>query len=138
MSISSIMNVLSAEDPALPREFVVDADGREKFRKYLPFPAFTTTVENYSYPYVIGRLGWEFPCVVPSDWEAFHLHGATNAVTIADWKAALDATVLKQGVFTMIFHPHGWIRNDQMVELIDYAVKRYGKPSASTGFPITL
>ena len=27
----------------------------------------------------------------------------------------------------MIFHPHGWIRNDQLVELIDYAVNKYGK-----------
>ena len=28
---------------------------------------------------------------------------------------------------TMVFHPHGWIRNDQMVELIDYAVAKHGK-----------
>src|SRR5262249_26299988 len=44
-----------------------------------------------------------------------------------DWKAALDCTVIKKGVMTMVFHPHGWIKNDQMVELIDYADKRYGK-----------
>src|SRR5262249_32029439 len=64
--------------------------------------------------------------VVPSDWEGFHLHGANNPETVADWKAALDDTVRKQGVFTLIFHPHGWIRNDQLVDLIDYADKQYG------------
>src|SRR5438445_6598962 len=27
----------------------------------------------------------------------------------------------------LIFHPHGWILPQQIVELIDYAVQRYGK-----------
>jgi putative membrane-bound dehydrogenase-like protein len=116
---------------------VIEPDGRERFRKYFPtatnaatrvsLEAFTTTIENYPYPYVIGRLCWEFPCVVPSDWEAFNYHGATNALTVSDWKAVLDAVVLKQGVFTMVFHPYNWIRNDQLVELIDYAASKYGK-----------
>src|SRR5205085_4674961 len=61
------------------------------------------------------------------DWEAFNCHGATNEVTVNDWKAALDAVVRKQGVFTMIFHPHNWIRNNQLVELISYAATQYGK-----------
>ncbi len=123
---SSVMNILSARDTALPRDLVLDADGHDKFQKYVPFPSFTTTVENYGYPYVIGRLAWEFPATAPSDWEAFHLHGANDPQTVADWESALDATVLKQSVFTMIFHPHGWIRNDQLVELVDYAVKKHG------------
>src|SRR3989454_5406669 len=50
-----------------------------------------------------------------------------NPTTVADWKTALDATVLKQGVFTFIFHPHGWIRPEQMVEFIDYAVQKHGR-----------
>lgn len=124
---SSVMNIPSSADEALPRELLVDADGREKFRKYVPFPSFTTTVENYPYPYVIGKLCWEFPGAVPSDWEAQHLHGTNNPVTVADWKAALDATVLRQGTFNLIFHPHGWIRNDQIVELIDYAARKHGR-----------
>jgi hypothetical protein len=124
---SSVMNILTPKDAALPRELVVDPDGREKFRKYLPFPSFVTTIDDYPYPYVIGRLCWEFPAAVPSDWEAQHLHGTNNPATVADWKASIDATVIKQGTFTMIFHPHGWIRNDQLVELIDYAVSKYGK-----------
>src|SRR5436190_19620945 len=28
---------------------------------------------------------------------------------------------------TFIFHPHGWIKPEQMVEFIDYAVTKYGK-----------
>src|SRR5204863_10097646 len=50
-----------------------------------------------------------------------------NPVTVADWKAALDATLIKQGTFNLIFHPHGWIRNEQIVELIDYVVGKYGR-----------
>src|SRR5258707_1134841 len=123
---SSVMNILTTNDSALPRDLLINADGRERFRKHVPFPAFSTTIEDYPYPYVIGRLCWEFPGVVPSDWEAQNLQGTNNSATVADWKAALDATVIKQGVMNMIFHPHGWIRNDQIVELIDYAVQKYG------------
>ncbi len=89
--------------------------------------SFVTTLEDYPYPYVIGKLCWEFPCVLPSDWEAQNIHGTDNPVAVADWKVALDVAVIKQGAFTMIFHPHGWIRNDQIVELIDYAVSKYGR-----------
>jgi putative membrane-bound dehydrogenase-like protein len=133
---SSVMNLITPRDSSLPRELVLDPDGSERFRKYLPgetnavirksMKSFVTTIEDYPYPYVIGRLCWEFPAMVPSDWEAFNRHGATNPVTVADWKAALDAVVLKQGVFSFIFHPHGWIRADQMVEFIDYALSRHG------------
>ena len=103
---------------------MLDADGRDRFRKYLPADrAFVNTIEDYPYPYVIGRLCWEFPCVTPSDWEAQHLHRHEQPASPSrDWKAALDATVIKQGVFSLVFHPHGWIRNEQIVELIDHAV----------------
>ena len=174
---SSVMCLLTTNDPSLPRDLVLDADGREKFRKYFPTATnapvaatpssqkvdatppprqvqrvgtsggaprppsgdegvattrvslknFATTIEDYPYPYVIGKLCWEFPAMVPSDWEAFNLHGATNPVTLADWKSALDAVVLKQGVFSFIFHPHGWSSPAQFVEFIDYAVAKYGK-----------
>jgi putative membrane-bound dehydrogenase-like protein len=134
---SSVMNIFTPADPALPPELVSGPDGAGRFANYFPdktnattrvsLGAFATTIENYPYPYVIGKLCWEFPCVTPSDWEAFNCHGATNATTVADWEAALDAAVLKQGVFTMVFHPHGWIRSDQLVSLVDYAVAKYGK-----------
>ncbi|MEY2410254.1 MAG: hypothetical protein QOF48_2924 [Verrucomicrobiota bacterium] len=133
---SSVMCILTTNDSSLPRGLVLDADGREKFRKYLPtetnattrvsMRSFMTTIEDYPYPYVIGKSCWEFPAMVPSDWEAFNLHGSTNAATLADWKAALDAVVLKQGVFSFIFHPHGWSSPAQFVEFINYAVRKHG------------
>ncbi len=124
---SSVMNIFTTNDPSIPREMVMDADGREKYRKYLPFPSFVTTIENYPYPYVINGSCWEFPAMVPSDWEAQHIHGTNNPVTVADWKTALDITVRKQGTFSFIFHPHGWIRPDQLADFVDYAAKTYGR-----------
>ncbi len=100
---SSVMVILTTNDTSLPRELVMDADGRERFRKYLPsetnattrvsMGSFTTTIEDYPYPYVIGKLCWEFPCIVPSDWEANNLHEPNNPKTVEDWKRALDAIV---------------------------------------------
>jgi putative membrane-bound dehydrogenase-like protein len=125
---SSVFNVLTSNDPELPRELVVDEDGQDRFRKYLPKDrTFVNTIENYPYPYVLGRLCWQFPCVMPSDWVAQHRHQPNNPVTVRDWKAALDATVLKRGVFCLVFHPHNWIRNEQVVDFIDYAVTKHGK-----------
>lgn len=133
---SSVFNIFTSADSDIPRELVQEADGSERFLKYIPknvnrdgamSPTFVNTIENYPYPYVINKLCWEFPCVVPSDWEAQHLHGKNNPKTVADMKAALDITVHKQGVMNLVFHPHGWIRNDQIVELIDHAVKKHGK-----------
>src|SRR5262249_8624954 len=67
---SSVCNLITANDPALPRSLVLNGHGEEVFRKYLPNKSFVTTIEDYPYPYVVGRLCWEFPCVVPSDWSA--------------------------------------------------------------------
>ncbi len=124
---SSVFNVLTPNDPALPRDIVYDADGKERFRKYLPFPSFVNTIEDYPYPYPIGPTCWEFPCVVPSDWEAQHVQKANNPRTVADLKAVLDAIVIKRGVFNLVFHPHGWIKAEQVVELIDHAVATHGR-----------
>ena len=124
---SSICNIPTADDIELPRGLLVDDDEREKFRKYVPFESYVNTVENYPYPYIIGKLCWQFPCAVPSDWQAQKLHGVNNPVTVNDLKAALDTYAVKKGTFSLIFHPHGWIRNTQLVDLIDHAVKSYGK-----------
>ncbi|MEK6233687.1 MAG: polysaccharide deacetylase family protein, partial [Planctomycetales bacterium] len=125
---TSVFHVTTSNDPALPRELVIDPDGRDKFLKYVPTDrSFVNTIFDYPYPYVIGRLCWEFPCAAPSDWSAQHRHRPFNPDTVRDWKAALDATVLKQGVFNLVFHPHGWIRNVQIVELIEHAIKKHGK-----------
>src|SRR5262245_17280702 len=134
---SSVMNLTTANDKTLSRELLMDAEGSERFRKYfqtetnsvtkLSLKWFGTTIEDYPYPYVIGRLCWEFPPMVPSDWEANNAQGPNQSTTIADWKAALEATVLKQGTFAFIFHPHGWIRTEQLVEFVDYADKTFGR-----------
>jgi putative membrane-bound dehydrogenase-like protein len=123
---SSVFTVFTPDDPGLPRDRVFDADGKERFRKYIPFPGFVNTIENYPYPYRIGGDCWEFPCVVPSDWEGQNINKPCSPKTLEDMKAALDCVVKKQGAFNLVFHPHGWIKSEQVVELIDYAVRAYG------------
>lgn len=124
---SSVVTVFTDDDAELPRELVVDTGGTPRMMKYLPFPSFVNKVENYPYPFVVGRLMWEFPCSVPDDWQGFNLHGPFNPKTVADWQATVDATVIKQGVANFVFHPHNWIRNTQMVEIIDHVVERHGE-----------
>jgi hypothetical protein len=65
--------------------------------------------------------------MTPSDWQAQHLQKPNNPITVRDWKAALDCTVIKKGVFSVVFHPHGWIKADQVIEFIDHAVEKHGK-----------
>ena len=133
---SSIFSMYTSADPEIPKELLIDNDGREKFRKYIPkgmkrngVPQdnFVNWIENYPYPYVINNLCWEFPCMVPSDWEAQFLQQPNNPKTVEDMKTALDITVLKKGVFNLVFHPHGWIKAEQVVDLIDHAVTKHGK-----------
>lgn len=125
---SSVFTLFTPNDPDLPRDLVYDKDGKMRFKKYLPQDrTFVNVIEDYPYPYVINRLCWEFPCMTPSDWQAQHLHKPFNPKTVEDWKAALDCTVIKQGVFSVVFHPHGWIKSEQVIEFIDYAQTKYGK-----------
>ncbi|WP_158261160.1 MULTISPECIES: PVC-type heme-binding CxxCH protein [Pirellulaceae] len=123
---SSVVIAHTADDPELPRDLVIDADGQGRFTKYIPFPSFVNKVENYPYPYVIGRKIWEFPCTIPDDWQGFNLQQPGNPKTVEDWKASMDAAVLKQGTASFVFHPHGWIRTEQMIEIINHAVNRHG------------
>lgn len=124
---SSVFNIITSEDTTLPKEITLNEHGEERFRRYVPFPSYVNTIENYPYPYLIGKFCWQFPCVVPSDWSAQHVQKPNNPDTVRDWKLALDACVAKQGVYNLVFHPHGWIRNDQVAELVDYAATKYGK-----------
>ena len=125
---SSVFNLITPDDPDLPRDIVYDSAGRDRFRKYLPpGQAFVNVIRDYPYPYIINRLCWELPCVTPSDWQGHHLFGSGNHTTLADMKAALDGVVRKKGVYPLVFHPYGWVRNTQVVELIDHAVKTHGK-----------
>jgi hypothetical protein len=133
---SSVFLLLTANDPSLPRELVIDEDGREKFRKYIPSDRLMiNTIEDYPYPYTVGHQCWEIPCLMPSDWDAQHLHGKCNPRTVTDLKAAIDALVIKRGIAALCFHPHEWIRNDQLVELIDHVVVQHGKRVQFLTFP---
>jgi hypothetical protein len=76
---------------------------------------------------VIGNTVWEFPCIVPSDWEGQHRNGKNAAETVEDLQRAIAAVVAKKGVFTLVYHPHGWIKAEQVVELIDFAHRKYGR-----------
>lgn len=124
---SSVFNIITNKDKELPKEITELPDGSERFRRYVPFENFVNTIEDYPYPYIIGGMCWEFPCVVPSDWSAQHVQKPNNPDTVRDWKLALDACVIKQGTFNLVFHPHGWIKAEQIVELIDHAVEKHGK-----------
>ena len=122
-SDSSMFVWFNDKDGDLPAELV----GGDRFAKYMPrLRGWVNWIENYPYPYVIGTKCWEFPSVIPSDWEAQNRHGKNNPETVADLRAALDATVIKQGLFTFVFHPHGWIENTQVNELIDHAEQKHG------------
>ncbi len=108
----------------------------ERFSKYLPhtlrppqklaFDRYSGFIDDYPYPFVIGRLCWEFPMTAPSDWQAFNLLGPKPSALLEDWKAGLDHTVRAQGVFVPVFHPHGWSAPEQLVALIDHAQRTYG------------
>ena len=108
----------------------------ERWRKYFPlemkppvkvtFGRYAGFIEDYPFPYVIGGACLEFPCMTPSDWQAFNALGPKTPTLLADWQAALDETVRGQGAFTFVFHPHGWSDPQQLVDFIDYAVAKYG------------
>jgi len=126
---SSVFMLFTPADADLPRELVIEEDGRHRFDKYVPRNRrFVNYVENYPYPYVIGRLCWEIPSAIPDDWQGHNLQGPHHSTTVRDMKAAIDATVAKRGTYVLTFHPGGWIRNDQVVEMVDHAVRdRAGK-----------
>ena len=124
---SSVFNLFTPDDPSLPRDLVFDPDGRERFRKYLPFPSFVNTIENYPYPYVIGNLCWEFPCIVPSDWEGQNFSKPNNPKTLEDMKAASTWSCSSRASSTWSSTRTDWIKTEQVVELIDHAVKKHGK-----------
>jgi putative membrane-bound dehydrogenase-like protein len=125
---SSVFNLITPDDPELPRDLVFDGAGRDRFRKHLPRKGtFVNLIHDYPYPYVINRLCWEVPCATPSDCQGGFQIGNASPTTLADMKAGLDAVVRKKGVYAHVFHPYAWMRNDQVVELIDHAVARHGK-----------
>jgi putative membrane-bound dehydrogenase-like protein len=130
---TSVTCLFTKEDPEIATLFD-SKQGEEKssanasrFQRYIPFPSFVNRVDNYPYPFVVGRKCWEFPCTIPDDWQGQNIQRPNNPKTVVDLKAALDATILKKGVANIVFHPHGWIRAEQVVDVIDYIDQKYGK-----------
>ena len=123
---SSVVVLLTEEDPALPAGAMVDAAGRPRFLKYVPFESFKTTIKNYPYPYVVNGAIWEMPFPAPSDWQSFNIQGKVSPQLLEDWKKALDLIVRKRGVLNFVLHPHGWCSAEQFVEFIDHAEKAHG------------
>ncbi len=125
---SSVFLLFTPNDPDLPPALLHDEEGKLRFDKYVPRDReFVNYVEDYPYPFVVGRLCWELPSAMPDDWQGFNLQGAHHPNTVRDMQAALDATVLQKGVYTLTHHAGRWIRSDQVIALVDHAVKNYGK-----------
>lgn len=125
---TSVTCLFTPDDPTIQQHFVVDEKSQSnRFKKYVPFPSFVNQIQNYPFPYLIGNQCWEFPCTIPDDWQGQNLNRPNNPLTVNDLKAAVDATVTKKGIANIIFHPHGWIRAEQLVEVVDHVEKKYGK-----------
>ncbi|WP_417748382.1 PVC-type heme-binding CxxCH protein [Rosistilla oblonga] len=124
---TSVVCVFTSRDPQLPRSLTLTEEGEERFGRYIPFPSFVNKIENYPYPYVIGKLCWEFPCTIPDDWQAQNIQQPKNPRTVDDMVAAIDATVIKQGIANIVFHPYEWIRSEQIAEVVDRVNTKYGK-----------
>ena len=130
---SSVMMVLTARDDhkPLPRDWLYDAEGRERFRKYVrnipQTKHFANYIEGYPYPYVINQTIWEFPATVPCDSHGVHKHRKNSPRTVTDWKRAIDVVVRQQGLCTLLFHTIGYIKAEQLTEVIDYADRTYGQ-----------
>ena len=126
-SSTSVGIVFTPADPAVPKSiFEGDPAGARRFSKYL-MKGFVNYVENYPYPFVVGNLIWELPFVYPNDYTGQALHGSQNPITIADFKAAVDATVAKQGAVSLCFHAGGWMSSEQMADIVDHADLTHGK-----------
>ncbi|MEC9094197.1 MAG: PVC-type heme-binding CxxCH protein, partial [Planctomycetota bacterium] len=126
---TSVTCLFTPDDPAITSVFRMK-DGTlelDRFQKYVPFPSFVNQIQNYPYPYLIGNQCWEFPCTIPDDWQGQNIQRPHNPRTVDDLKSAVDATFLKKGIANIIFHPHNWIRAEQIVEVIDHVEQKYGK-----------
>ena len=104
-----------------------DMSNHARYEEYFSFPAFTTTIENYPYPYLHSGGLWGMPFVVPSDWESQQIQGNAHPQFLEDWRIALDLIASKQGIFNTIFDPANRSSPTQHVAFIDHASNKYGK-----------
>ena len=123
---SSVCVLLTPNDQSLSRQLVYQGPDEERFRKYLAFRNFVNLVRDYPYPFLIGRLCWEFPCAVPDDWQGQQLLGPHNPQTAQDFQAFADAVAIKQGTANYVFHPNEWIGSALMTQTVDVIHRRHG------------
>lgn len=128
---TSICTWFPSSDKTLPREWRYDADGRPRFDKFVDnIPQtrnFVNSIKNYPFPYVINDRLWELPVTIPCDSHGVHQHRPQSDKTADDWKRAVDICVQKQGLVNILFHTIGYIKNTQVVDVIDYADRTYGR-----------
>lgn len=128
---SSITTWFPSDDKSLPRDWRYDAEGRPRFDKYVnnipQTKTFVNSIRNYPYPYVINNAIWELPVTIPCDSHGVHQHRPQSDKTVDDWKRAVDICVRKKGFMNLLFHTIGYIKNSQVVEVIDYADRTYGR-----------
>ncbi len=53
---TSVMCLFTPGDANLPHDLTLGDDSKERFRRYIPFPSFVNYIDNYPYPYIIGKL----------------------------------------------------------------------------------
>ncbi|MCH9655711.1 MAG: FG-GAP-like repeat-containing protein [Planctomycetes bacterium] len=129
---SSITTWFPSDDKTLPRKWRYDSENRPRFDKYVnKIPQtrhFVNSIRNYPYPYAINQLIWELPVTIPGDSHGVHQNKAKSSKTTDDWKRAVDICVQKQGLCNLLFHTIGYCDAQQLVDVIDYADRTYGKP----------
>ncbi|MGI9456606.1 MAG: PVC-type heme-binding CxxCH protein, partial [Aeoliella sp.] len=121
---SSVGHLFTPDDSALPAHLVKDERGVARFEKHIS-PGYVTSIRDYPYPYVVGRLQWELPLMLPRGRCKQALQSSPHQ-TSQDMKAAIDLTVIKKGVAVLTWRDGQPLDSRQMVDVIDHVVTKYG------------
>ena len=133
---SSVFTFFTSEDESLPQELVLDANGKERFWKYLPknnkyggntHDNFVNYIKNYPYPYVINNSCWEIPCIAPSDWSAQHCTAVNNPDHRRRLESRHRSDRAQAGLLQSRLPSARLDQAEQIVEMIDHAVAKHGK-----------
>lgn len=131
---SSTLMTFTDDDPDLPAHIVKDEDGRPRFRKYFNQGhtifgradyQYGNAIYNYPYPILVAGVCWEVPMMV-SDHTAAEYRELYGNHTLRDWKAGLDAMMLKRGILSICFHASYRLQPEDHAALADYMHTKYG------------